>query len=164
MIMGETPLNLLNDKLGLNKDNVGKRRHIMKRCFMTGKQCIFSSQIQSNFKTRINNGNQGGLNGTHNKTEENNDNLEVSNVDVSSENDNMRTPAQQGLINPSIFVVTPFRSNLKAFYNWSLKPYLIWDYDIYEENIQCADDVREVGYVVCEKICRKIQESDLVLA
>jgi len=29
---------------------------------------------------------------------------------------------------------------------------------------QRADEVHDIGYIVCEKICRKIQESDLVLA
>lgn len=133
MMTAARPLELLNDKLKLSKDNLRKRRHIMKRCFMTGKQCIFSSQIQSNLKTRF-----------YNESRDKND----GNLDIE----------------PLIFFITPFRSNLKAFYDWSLKPYLIWDYDISEEAIQCADDVREIGYIVCEKICRKIQESDLVIA
>jgi len=85
---------------------------VMRRCFMTGKQCIFSSQIQD------------------------------------SEKDNA-------------FAIMPMRPNFEAFYQWSLKPFLLEGCKI--KNIQIADEVRDIGYIICEKICRKIQESDLVL-
>ncbi|MBM4035614.1 MAG: hypothetical protein FJ291_28060 [Planctomycetes bacterium] len=66
--------------------------------------------------------------------------------------------------NLSVFVIIPFSPNLETFYLWSLKPLLIRGYGLKEERVQRADEVRDIGYIVCEKICRKIQESDLILA
>jgi len=94
----------------------------MKRCFMTGKQCIFSSQVA-----------EGAV-------------KPISGRDL------------------AVFVVMPFRPNLETFYRWSLKPFLVQGYGIPEKHVQRADEVRDIGYIVCEKICRKIQEADLVLA
>ncbi len=102
----QTPLEELNQKLNYNL-------RVMKRCFMTGKPCIFS------FKTST-------------------------------------TP-------PKVFTVMQFSSNLDAFFEWSLKPFLA-SLPLPEENIHRADKERGVGYVVCEKICRKIQESHLIIA
>lgn len=63
----------------------------------------------------------------------------------------------------SVFVAMPFRANLKTFYDWSLKPFLCDSFGIAEDNIRRADEFRNVGYVTCEKICRRIQESSLVV-
>lgn len=98
-----------------------RKRRLIKHCFMTGKQCIFSSQIAEDASSDINKDNLG------------------------------------------LFVVMPFGPNLKTFYEWCLKPCLMHDYGLPEETIHRADEVREIGYIVCEKICRQIQESDLVL-
>jgi hypothetical protein len=99
-----------------------RNRRVMKRCFMTGKQCIFSSQVAEG--------------------------------------------ASHPLSAPDLttFVITSFRPNLETFYRWSLKPFLVKGYGLPEKHVQRADEVREIGYIVCEKICRKIQEADLVLA
>lgn len=99
-----------------------RTRRVLKQCFMTGKQCIFSAQIAADGHRAI-------------------------------------TPD-----NLSVFVIMPFRSNLEAFYRWSLRRFLNKDYHLPKKNIQRADEARGNGYIVCEKICRKIQESDLVLA
>ncbi len=107
-----------------NKINQGKK-HVMKRCFMTGKQCIFSSQITESVE---------------------------------------RSEKEKCLKETSAFVIMPFQANLETFYRWSLKPYLIKGYRFQENNVQRADEVREIGYIVCEKICKKIQETDLVIA
>jgi hypothetical protein len=64
----------------------------------------------------------------------------------------------------SVFVMMPFRPNLETFYRWSLKPYLMDGYGIPENNIRRADEVRDIGYIICEKICHRIQDSDVVLA
>ena len=99
-----------------------RNRRVMKRCFMTGKQCIFSSHVTES------------------------------------------APSELTGDNLSVFVVMPFPPNLETFYQWSLKPFLTQGYGLLESSIQRADEVRDIGYIICEKICRKIQESDLVLA
>jgi len=58
----------------------------------------------------------------------------------------------------------PFTPHLETFCRWSLRPFLTQGYEFDDRRVQRADDVREIGYIVCEKICRKIQEADLVLA
>jgi len=95
---------------------------IVKRCFITGKQCIFSSLINENRASRP---------------------LEDKNL--------------------TIFVIMPLKANFETFYQWSLKPYLQY-LGINENNIRKADDIIDMGYIVCEKICKKIQESDLIIA
>jgi len=102
------------------------RPRIVKRCFMTGKQCIFSSQIA--------------------------DKTSKKNIETRTDDD------------LKVFIVMPFKPNLETFYQWSLKPYLIDNYGLNEKNIQRASDVMGMEYIVCEKICKKIQESDLVFA
>jgi len=111
--------------LGAHAEKEGppnRSRRIMKRCFMTGKQCIFSSQI-----------------------------------------------AEQatGELRPdttSVFVAMPFRPNLNTFYEWCLKPYLATRYQVQTENIHRADEASNIGNIVCERICRQIQEADIVVA
>ncbi len=99
-----------------------KSRRVMKRCFMTGKQCIFLSQV-----------------------------AEAATYPLT-------------LDTLTAFVVMPFGPNLETFYRWSLKPFLTEGYGIPEKNIRRADEVRDIGYIICEKICHRIQDSDFVLA
>ena len=94
----------------------------MKRCFITGKQCIFTPRI--------------------------------------SDNKAKRPKMDKDL---TIFVIIPFKGNFETFYQWSLKPYLI-HLGINKQNIIKADESMDMGYIVCEKICKKIQESDLIVA
>jgi hypothetical protein len=104
-------------------ESVGpKGRRVMKRCFMTGKQCIFLSQV----------------------------------ADAATKPLNLETM--------TAFVMMPFGPNLETFYRWSLKPFLTNGYGIPERNIRRADEVRNIGYIICEKICHRIQDSDFVLA
>ncbi len=114
------PLADLYQKIGV------RDRKVMKRCFMTGKQCIFSSQV-------------------------------AEGASFSSGNTNDEYDL-------NVFIVMPYRPNLETFYRWSLKPFLVQGYGMAEEYVQRADEVRDIGYVVCEKICRKIQEADLILS
>ncbi|MCK4822167.1 hypothetical protein KA005_40770, partial [bacterium] len=65
--------------------------------------------------------------------------------------------------NPSVFVIMPFRPNLDTFYEWSLKQYLTEGLGIDESQIRRADEFRNIGYVMCEKICRRIQEASMVV-
>jgi hypothetical protein len=67
------------------------------------------------------------------------------------------------------FMVRPFRPNIEAFFELCLKRYLLENYKIYENEtekklrIEQADRIRRTGYVVCEKICRRIQSVDFVI-
>jgi len=65
---------------------------------------------------------------------------------------------------PKIFVIMPFTPNLKTYYDWRLKQFLMEKYGLKDDNLQYADDVGNTGYIICGKICNKIQESDLILA
>lgn len=62
-----------------------------------------------------------------------------------------------------VFVVMPFRPNLDTFLAWSLKPFLCYELKCDERRIRRADQVSQIGYVMCESICRRIQEADLVV-
>jgi hypothetical protein len=103
----------------------------IRRCFMTGKQCIFCGPQTAD-----------------------------------SEADAQGRPEGEKTGRPlSVFVIMPFKPNLDTFYEWSLKRFLceglnIIDSDVY---IRRADEFRDIGYVMCEKICRRIQEADLVV-
>lgn len=113
----------------------GKKGHRIsqriRRCFMTGKQCIFSvPQIVDN--------------------------------DVDKE---LGTEAQERDKKLSVFVIMPFQPNLDTFYEWSLKRYLRDGLGIEDADVQIrrADEFRDIGYVMCEKICRRIQGADLIV-
>lgn len=99
------------------KQNVSNRR-VMKRCFMNGKRCIFSSQFPGK---------------------------------------SLKSPNK-------VFVIMPFTPNLKTLYNWKIKKLLADNFALKEEDLQIADEIRNIGYIICEKICNKIQTSDLILA
>jgi hypothetical protein len=65
------------------------------------------------------------------------------------------------------FVIMPFSPDLDALYQWQIVPFIEKGGGGNEVPYQCkverADDVRQVGYIMCEKICKKIQEADLVV-
>ena len=90
----------------------------MRRCFMTGKQCIFRPQA---------------------------------------------TGTAVGEPQSGIFVVMPFRPNLDTFFEWSLKPFLGGLSRYAGEPIRRADQISKIGYVMCENICRRIQNAKLVV-
>lgn len=62
-----------------------------------------------------------------------------------------------------VFVAMPFRHNLSTFYEWSLRPYLCEHLGVPDGWIRRADEFRNVGYVTCEKICRRIQEAKIIV-
>ncbi|MBV6439097.1 MAG: hypothetical protein EPGJADBJ_00729 [Saprospiraceae bacterium] len=66
------------------------------------------------------------------------------------------------------FVIMPFNSHLDSLYRWQIAPFIQnGGGGTGEEKYKCeperADDVRQVGFIICEKICKKIQESNLVI-
>jgi hypothetical protein len=104
--------------------------HRIRRCYMTGKQCIFCSpQVTTNATLRDHETDRGSL------------------------------------MSFSVFVVMPFQPNFGTFYEWSLKRYLRDGLEIEEpdKQIRRADEFCDIGYIMCEKICRRIQEADLVV-
>ncbi|KAF0143651.1 MAG: hypothetical protein FD156_2461 [Nitrospirae bacterium] len=66
------------------------------------------------------------------------------------------------------FVLMPFAPYMDALYQWQLVPFLQKGGKREETDFICvperADDVRQIGYIICEKICRKIQEANLIAA
>jgi len=119
-----------NNDIQKDKDTIatylsGFPPRIVKRCFITGKQCIFSSLI----------------------CESHSDQPSVAKRDKDL----------------TVFVIMPFKANFETFYQWSLKPYLK-SLGIDEVNVRKADEIMDTGYIVCEKICKRIQQSDLIIA
>ncbi|PYP82125.1 MAG: hypothetical protein DMF61_27230 [Blastocatellia bacterium AA13] len=92
----------------------------MRRCFMTGKQCIFCPH---------------------------------ETVFEKGEGSRKRD---------SVFIIMPFESNLETFFEWSLRPYLK-HFKVKEDNIRRADQFANTGYVMCEKICLRIQQAGFVV-
>jgi hypothetical protein len=67
------------------------------------------------------------------------------------------------------FVIMPFGEQLDVLYQWEIAPFLKnGGKEPGDKKYQCtperADDVRQVGFIICEKICRKIQEADYIVA
>jgi len=66
------------------------------------------------------------------------------------------------------FVVMPFGEKLDVLYQWEIAPFLAnGGEDNGEAAYKCkperADDVRQVGFIICEKICKRLQEADYVV-
>jgi hypothetical protein len=91
----------------------------MRRCFMTGKQCIFCPQ-----ETVFEDG--------------------------------------DGKKRDSAFVIMSFEPHLETFFEWSLRPYLS-HFGINKDLIRRADQFANTGYVMCEKICLRIQQAGLIV-
>lgn len=70
-----------------------------------------------------------------------------------------RKPPMGGKI-PKAFVLMPFRTLLDQVYQTQLLPHLRYSC----EQVSRADDITMTGFVVCEKICRQIQEATLIVA
>lgn len=63
------------------------------------------------------------------------------------------------------FMVRPFRPNVEAFFELCLERYLLENYQLDDKKLemQQADRIRRTGYVVCEKICRRVQTVDFII-
>lgn len=64
------------------------------------------------------------------------------------------------------FMVMPFRENLEVFYRNTLSPYFEAFYgggDQTQSILHRADQVRRPGIIICEGICKRIQESDFIV-
>jgi hypothetical protein len=111
-------------KFDRDSDRTGSGMHDspqwMRRCFMTGKQCIFCPH------------------------------------------ETVFEKGEGGRRRDSVFVIMPFTANLETFYEWSLRPYLK-HFKIDEDKIRRADQFANTGYVMCEKICLRIQQAGFVV-
>ena len=63
------------------------------------------------------------------------------------------------------FMVRPFKPNVEAFFELCLERYILENYQIEEKILEMeqADKIRRTGYVVCEKICRRVQSVDFIV-
>ena len=61
------------------------------------------------------------------------------------------------------FMITPFRANLNMFFNNCLKPFIEAPNN-YRAKIETANAVRRPGIIICEGICKRIQETDFIIA
>lgn len=63
------------------------------------------------------------------------------------------------------FLVRPFRPNVEAFFELCLERYLNSAYSPPELklSLEQADRIRRTGYIVCEKICRRVQSVDFLV-
>ncbi len=68
------------------------------------------------------------------------------------------------------FAIMPFRPNLKVFLENCLKPFLSVNYGFDDPPgtpacvLERGDEVSRPGIVICEGICRRIQEADFIVA
>lgn len=113
-------------------------------CFMTGKGCVYADQIDEALKSRT-----AGLDSDRHK--------------------------EAGC---GCFVITPFRPHLKVFFQNCLVPFLEENYGfifpqasdgeraipIRAFTLARADEVARPGIIICEGVCKRIQESDFVIA
>lgn len=113
----------MSDEKSEFRGKVTKPHRRINPCFMTGKGCVYTEQIDREFEHR-----------------------------------------RDGKL-LSGFMILPFRPNISVFYDLCLKRF-VSSYGVEESQVSIikADQVRKTGYVICEKICKKIQESDYVMA
>lgn len=94
-----------------------------KRCFMTGKACIYQRNISQA--------------------------LRFSDESIVNKGDKGQA-----------FMLMPFRSTIDEVYRAQIEPCL----KSVVKEVKRADDVSRTGYVICEKICKQIQESQVICA
>lgn len=59
------------------------------------------------------------------------------------------------------FMIMPFRPNIKIFFENCLKPFIEKNYEV---DINTANQVRRPGVIICEGICKRIQETNFIVA
>ena len=113
----------VSDERSEFREKATKPHRRINPCFMTGKGCVYTEQIDREFEHRR---------------------------------------EKQSF---SGFMILPFRPNISVFYDLCLKRF-VSSYGTADGPVSIikADQVRKTGYVICEKICKKIQESDFVIA
>ncbi len=132
----------------------------MYRCFMTGHSCIYEKEIDAKLITR-----QNYLNEFVEIEKQVNETKEITPLSEKESNDD------KNIYNPNVFVIRPFNSILNVLYELTVFPYLEEGKERDGESVkyhnckpECAEDVANLGFIICEKVCKKIQEADLILA
>jgi hypothetical protein len=120
---------------------IGRVHDRVKPCFMTGKGCVYGDRIEDTLGERR----------------------------KGAQNEGDERPWRG-------FVIMPFRPNLKVFLENCLKPFFQANYgpeggaqaDAGAKRTVCllerGDEVSRPGIVICEGICRRIQEADFIVA
>ncbi len=113
---------------------IRQRHERVNPCFMTGKGCVYTDQIDQTLEVRKKRGACSG------------------------------------------FMVMPFRPRLRVFFQNCLRPFFYKNYGREPQSeapgqsgtsgfaLDRADDVSRPGIIICEGICKRIQESDFVVA
>jgi len=113
---------------------VRQRHERVNPCFMTGKGCVYTDQIDQALQLRE------------------------------------KEHTCRG------FMIMPFRPKLRVFFENCLRPFFYANYDwdgdfvVGEQlfpnkfSLERADDVSRPGIIICEGICKRIQESDFIVA
>jgi len=85
--------------------------------------------------------------------------VHTEHIDIELEERNRKQNQLKG------FMVRPFRPNVEAFNKLCLERYLQSNYAYIEKGLKLeqADKIRRTGYVVCEKICRRVQSVDFII-
>jgi nucleoside 2-deoxyribosyltransferase len=124
-----------NDELRIFIDKLNSPHIQVSPCFMTGRACVYSENIEG--KRR---------------------------------NFDSERKVYEG------FVIMPFRPNINLYHNNCFKPFVEENYikKVTDNNqkivlekqvtISTASQVRRPGVIICEGICKKIQESDFIVA
>ena len=124
----------LSDRFDKTAKDISSKPTLIRRCFMTGKQCTACEKS------------------------------------LWADDEHTADISQQN----KIFVIMPFRANLDTFYKWNLRQFLFrmlieshkidteTEFSEWQHNVERADQVSRIGYVMCERICRRIQESALI--
>lgn len=63
------------------------------------------------------------------------------------------------------FMIMPFRQNVQVFFQNCFTPFIHSHYSLSRDlTLNRADEVRRPGVIICEGICKRIQESDFVVS
>jgi len=108
---------------------LGRKHRRIDPCFMTGKGCVYTEQIDNIINTRLKEGEKG-------------------------------EKEYRG------FSILPFRPNTKTFHRNCLQKYLEANFPKTNPEgclkLDTAEEVKRPGIVICEGICKRIQESDFI--
>lgn len=115
--MGITTLDNLNSYYSGNKN---QRQY--RKCFMTGKSCIYQRHIQGIL------------------------------------NDLLKSTSNE--MTGSAFMLMPFKNILDQVYKTQIEPCL----KTVVKHVRRADEISMTGFIICEKICKEIQEAKLICA
>ncbi|HPN35388.1 MAG TPA: hypothetical protein PK843_12800 [bacterium] len=117
-------------------------------CFMTGRACVYTEFIDENKrKTEM------GLQRLKQAVEKG----DVSDFEKYVKENKLEEQSVSG------FMIMPFRPNIETFFKNCLEPFFRSEYSYYLE-LRTASQVKRPGVIICEGICKRIQESPFIVA